>query len=124
MDGSIVKTAIKASGKTQEEAAKLAGIERETLVRLLKKDVPDAYVIMMRKGGIDIPEVIKSDNLNKVQPLRNEIEEMNKNIQEWMRSKIEDLEKRNKELTRDVLILTGRVDEISKQLQKPTLVKR
>lgn len=61
MDGSIVKTAIKASGKTQEEAAELAGIERETLVRMLKKDVPEAYVIKLRKAGIEIPDVIKSD---------------------------------------------------------------
>lgn len=64
MDGSIIKAAIKAAGKTQEEAAEIVGLSREHLGRLLKGEVPIVYIDKLKAEGIDIPDVINSDKGN------------------------------------------------------------
>ena len=62
MKGSLVKQAIKLARKTQEDVAISLGITREHLVRLLQTEVPEQYVILMRKQGIEIEKVTNSDN--------------------------------------------------------------
>lgn len=61
MKGKLVKTAIKISGKTQQEAADFIGITREHLNKLLKADVPDEYITLLKNKGIEFDNVVKSN---------------------------------------------------------------
>jgi DNA-binding transcriptional regulator LsrR (DeoR family) len=62
VNGGVIKTAIKKAKKTQEEVADALDISREHLGRMLKSNVPEAYVQQIKEMGIEIPEVTKSDN--------------------------------------------------------------
>lgn len=63
MDGKLVRSAIKVSGKTISEIAKGLGITLSHFSRMLKKDVSPEYVLRITRLGVDIPDGFNALNL-------------------------------------------------------------